>query len=225
MFNLLVTLFRGAKADQAEKATDALAIPLLRQQLRDSAQSVETARRAVALVMAHAEREKKNAERISTQKADLEARALQALSNGREDLATEAAATIAHLEAEEEAARKAVATYDSEITNLRAIVAESESRLRDLERGQKLAVATEHTQKLRAQVPAMTMATLSQAEATLIRLQDRQANAEAARLAMNELSASANANMMRDRLAAAGCGAPLRPDAAAVLARLKASLN
>jgi phage shock protein A len=221
MFNLLVTLFRGAKADQTEKAADALAVPLLRQQLRDSAQSVETARRAVAVVMAHAEREKKNAERTAAQQADLEARALQALANGREDLAVEAAGTIAYLEAEHAASLKASATYDTEIANLRAIVSESESRLRELERGQKLAVATEQTLRVRSEMPTEVTSALGKAEATLARLQERQAHAETARLAMVELSASSNAASMRDRLAAAGCGAPLRPDAAAVLARLR----
>lgn len=225
MLNLLVTLVRGAKADQAEKTADALAIPLLRQQLRDSAHSVETARRAVAVIMAHGERERKNADRIATQKNDLEARALQALANDREDLATEAATTIAHLEAEHAAALKAVASYDSEIATLRAIVSESEARLRDLQRGQKLAVASEHTAKLRSQMPAMTTATLSQAEATLARLQERQTLAEATRLAVAEMSTTSNANTMRDKLAAAGCGAPMRPDAAAVLERLKAKAS
>lgn len=221
MFSLITTLIRGAKADQTERAADALAIPLLRQQLRDCAQSVETARRAVAVVIAHADRERKNADRISAQKTDLEQRALQALANDREDLAADAATTIAHLEAEHAAALRAVATYDSEIAKLRGIVSESETRLRELERGQKLAVAADKTARLRAQVPVLANSALAEAEATLARLQDRQSHAEAARAALNEMSTNSSAELMRDRLAAAGCGAPLRPDAAAVLERLK----
>ena len=73
---------------------------MLRQQLRDCAAGVETARRSTAMVMAYESREKKSAERIAAQLADLEIRALDALAKGRDDLATEAAGAIAQLEAE-----------------------------------------------------------------------------------------------------------------------------
>lgn len=222
MFKLLVTLMRGKNADAAEALTDAAALPLLRQQLRDCAAAVETARRSTAMVMAYEAREKKSAERIAAQLADLEARALDALAKGRDDLATEAAGTIAQLEAEAATTARAIATYATEIAHLRNSVSEAEARLRDLQRGQHLALATSQTLKLRDRAPASTNATLDEAEQTLTRLQNRQAATEATRAAMLELSASTNAETMRDRLAAAGCGAPLRPDAASVLERLKA---
>ena len=221
MFKLFVTLLRGRNADTAEALTDAAALPILRQQLRDSAAGVETARRAVAMVMAYAEREKKNAARIAAQCADLELRALDALAKGREDLAAEAAGAIAQLEAEADTTARAIATYDGEITHLRGVLADSEARLRDLQRGQRLAIATDHTQRLRGAAPLAATASLTEAEATLARLQQRQAMTEATRAAMLDLSASSSADAMRDRLAAAGCGAALRPDAASVLLRLK----
>ena len=219
MFKLFVTLLRGRNADAAESLTDAMALPILRQQLRDCAAGVETARRAVAMVMAYAERERKASARIAAQLADLEARALDALAKGREDLATEAAGAIAQLEAEAATTARALATYDAEIAHLRSVLSDAEARLRDLQRGQRLAIATDHSQRLHG---AATVATLDEAEATLARLQTRQSNTEAARAAVLELSASTNAEAMQNRLAAAGCGAPLRPDAASVLQRLKA---
>ena len=99
------------------------------------------------------------------------------------------------------------------------MLADAETRPRDLQRGQRLAIATDHRQRLHG---AAAVATLSEAEATLTRLQERQSNTDAARAAVLELSASTNAEAMQNRLAAAGCGAPLRPDAASVLQRLKA---
>ncbi len=222
MFKLFVTLLRGRNADAAESLTDTLALPILRQQLRDCAAGVETARRAVAMVMAYAERERKAAARITAQLADLETRALAALAQGRDALATEAAGAIAQLEAEAATTARALATYDTEIAHLRGVLADAEARLRDLQRGQKLAIATDHTQRLRLTTPTVATASLDEAEATLARLQDRQSATEARRAAMVELSASTNAEAMRNRLAAAGCGAPLRPDAAAVLERLRA---
>jgi phage shock protein A len=222
MFNLIVTLLRGRNADAAEALTNTLALPILRQQLRDCAAGVETARRAVAMVMAYAERERKSADRIAAQLADLETRALDALAKGRDDLAAEAAGAIAQLEAERDTTARALSTYDAEIAHLRGVLADAESRLRDLQRGQRLAIATDHSQRLHDRAAATATASLSDAEATLARLQERQTTTEAARAALLDLSASTNAEAMRNRLAAAGCGAPLRPDAASVLARLKA---
>lgn len=221
MFKLFVTLLRGRNADAADAIADQMALPLLRQQMRDCAAGVDTARRSVAMVMAYSERERKSAARIAAQLADLEARALQALAIGRDDLATEAAGAIAQLEAESATTARAIATYDAEITHLRGVVTEAEFRLRDLKRGHHLALATDQTQKLRGRVPATANASLDDAEATLTRLQERQFQTEAQRASLLELSASTNAEAMSNRLAAAGCGAPLRADAAQVLARLK----
>ena len=61
-----------------------------------------------------------------------------------------------------------------------------------------------------------------EAEATLQRLQERQSHADATHVAMTELNASTSAEATSARLAAAGCGDPLKPDAAAVLERLRA---
>lgn len=224
MFKPLMTLLRGRNADVAEAITDAAALPILRQQLRDCAVGVETARRAVAMVMAYAERERKSALRIAAQLTDLEVRALDALAKGREDLATEAAGAIAQLEAERDTTARAIATYDSEIAHLRSVLSDAEFRLRDLQRGQQLAIAKDHSQRLRSTAPNLATSSLTDAEATLARLQDRQSNIDATRAALLDLAAGTNAEAMRDRLAAAGCGAPLRPDAASVLARLKAKV-
>jgi phage shock protein A len=130
MLKLFVTMFRGRGHDAAEAVVDANAVPILRQQLRDCAQSVELGRKSVAMVMACCERERKSAEQIATQLADLEVRAKEALLKGREDLAIEAAGAIAHLEAERDTTASAIATYQAEITRLRTVLSESEGRLR-----------------------------------------------------------------------------------------------
>lgn len=222
MFKQFVTLIRGRGGDVADALSDANALTILRQQLRDCALSVEAARRSVAMVMAYAERERQVGARIVVQLADLEARAMDALAKGCDDLATEAAAAIAGLEAEAATTKTAVATYDTEIAHLRGVLVDAEARLRDLQRGQRLAIATDHSQRLREAAPLAATASLTDAEATLARLQDRQSVIEARRAALLQLTASTNADGLRDRLAAAGCGAPLRADATAVLDRLRA---
>jgi phage shock protein A len=221
MFNTIITLVRGRSHDAAQALADANALSILRQQLRDAATGVEAARRAVAVVMAYAERERKSLPRIAAQLVDLEARALAALGQGREDLAVEAAAAIAQLEAERTTTQTALATYDIEIARLRDEVAGAETRLRELQRGLQLADAAQKSQTVRGVVARPMTASLTEAEATLARLQTRQFHAEATAAAVTELSAGLSAEAISARLAAAGCGPALRPDAAAVLARLK----
>lgn len=225
MFNTIITLVRGRSHDAAQAVADANALSILRQQLRDAAGGVEAARRSVAVVMAYAERERKSLPRINAQIADLEGRALAALTQGREDLATEAAAAIAQLEAERATSERALATYEVEIARLREELGTSELRLRELQRGLQLADAAQKSQAVRGVVGRPVTASLAEAEATLTRLQSRQLHAEATALAVVELSAGQSAEAISARLAAAGCGPALRPDAAAVLERLKSKSN
>ena len=222
MFNMIRTLVLGRIADSADVLESSNALPILRQQLREAADGVASGRRAVAVVMAYAERERKNAARLRSQIGDIEVRAINALTKGREDLAIEAASTIANIEAELAATEKTIVAYDNEIAGMRRVLADAEARLMELQRGQRLATATDQTQKLRANVPHDTLSPLARAETTLSRLQDRQVQVEATRAAMSELSTSANAATMRDKLAAAGCGDALRPETTAVLERLRA---
>jgi phage shock protein A len=221
MLKQLLTLARGRATDGSHAFLDANALSMLRQQMRDAAQGVEKSRRAVAIVMAYAEREKTSLKRIKVQISDLEARALDALAQEREELASEAAGTIAHLEAERDTTCKAIETYRVEISRLKQCLVESEACLRDMKRGQHLAEANDKAQRLRGVTPSGQVNDLKDAQATLKRLQERQDHAEATASSVSELSVGTSAESMTNRLAAAGCGAPLRSDAAAVLDRLK----
>ncbi len=212
MFNTIITLVRGRSHDAAQAVADANALSILRQQLRDAAGGVEAARRSVAVVMAYAERERKSLPRINAQIADLEGRAIAALAQGREDLATEAAAAIAQLEAERMTTETALATYETEIARLRDELGGAELRLRDLKRGLQLADAAQKSQTVRGVVSRPVTASLAEAEATLSRLQSRQLHAEATAIAVVELSAGQSAEAISARLAAAGCGPSIRPN-------------
>lgn len=225
MFNTLVTLVRGRSHDAAQGLADANALSILRQQLRDAATGVEAARRSVAVVMAYAERERKSLPRIADQLTDLEDRALAAFARDREDLATEAASAIAQLEAERTTTERALATYEIEIARLREELSGAEARLRDLQRGLQLADAAQKSQAVRGVVNRPVTASLAEAEATLTRLQARQFHAEATAAAVTDLTAGQSAEAISACLAAAGCGPAVKPDAAAVLERLRARVE
>jgi phage shock protein A len=171
--------------------------------------------------MAYAEREKASLKRLEAQISDLETRALDALEQNCEELASEAAGTIAQLEAERDTTFKAIEAYQAQINRLKQCLTESETCLREMKRGQHLAEANDKAQRLRGVMPSGYVNDLKDAETTLKRLQERQEHAEATATAMVELSVGTNAENMTERLAEAGYGAPMKPDAAAVLDRLK----
>lgn len=221
MIKQLLTLVRGKSADGSKAIMDANALSLLRQQMRDAARGVDKSRKAVAVVMAYAEREKVSLKRLEAQISDLETRALDALEKNCEELATEAAGTIAQLEAERDTTSKAIEAYQTQITRLKQCLTESETCLREMKRGQHLAEANDKAQRLQGVMPSGAVNDLKDAETTLKRLQERQEHAESTANAMVELSAGTSAENMTERLAEAGYGAPLKPDATAVLDRLK----
>lgn len=210
MIKLFVTLLRGRAAEAAEAAADALG----------------RARRALALAAAQEAGEAPRLEDAARRLADLEDRARRALSAGCGDLATEAAEAIAELEAEQGARRDAQALFAGEAARLRRIVADAEARLAALDRGRRLARATAavrglHGDRLAAAAAPLHEATLAEAEATLARLRERQTEAAAAQDALDGLEAERRPASVAERLAEAGFGPPVRPTAAAVLARLR----
>ncbi|MBD0270887.1 MAG: PspA/IM30 family protein [Acetobacteraceae bacterium] len=226
MIKLFVTLFRGRAAEAAEAVADHNALPLLDQQIRDAAAALGRARRALALAMAQEAQEAPRLDEAAKRIADLEDRARQALSAGRDDLATEAAEAIAGLEAERSACRTAQGLFAAEAARLRRIVADAEARLAELDRGRRLARAAHAVHGMhgdRIGAAPLHEATLGEAEATLARLRARQAEEAAALEALDGLEAERRPASVAEKLAEAGFGKSIRPTAAEVLARLRAS--
>jgi len=224
MFKPLITLLRGKSFEAAQAVTDANIVTILDQQLRDSAVVLDRARKAVAIAMAQKSREADELDRTRRRIADLEDRARMALASGQEALAMEAAEAIANLEAERDASQRCLETYGAEIARLRAIVRDADARFLELKRGQRLAIATDRAQKLRDRGfghGSISLTTLAEAEDTLKRLRERQAEIDAATVSLEEMDLSADPSRLVDRLARAGCGAPARPSAQSVLDRLR----
>lgn len=225
MWKQFVALARGRTFEAGESIVDRNALTILRQQLRDCAEAITAARKAIAFATAQNGEEIAQHGRLVRRIEDLETRALSALEQGRDALAREAAETIGLLEAEREASEQAQAGFIAEIARLKRVVGASELRLRELQRGQRLATAVDTTQKLRATAPGTTLSTLRDAEATLARLRTRQGQIDAAANALEAMEQSGDAAALAERMAAAGCGAPIRTSADAVLERLKQKLN
>jgi phage shock protein A len=148
-----------------------------------------------------------------------------ALAAGNEALARDGAEAIARLEAERDAAMTARSLFSAEINRLKSHVGQAESRIAALHRGRRVARASEAVRNLqrgRTEAALPYQATLSDAEATLSRLRERQAEAQAAEEALDAIDASSGPLRAAEKLAAEGFGPRLRTTADDVLARLKA---
>src|SRR5205823_5892996 len=98
---------RGSVAAAGEELEDRSALLILDQQMRDAAAAVERSKRTLALAIAQDQQEGRRLDATNTRISDLEVRATAALDGGREDLAREAAQSIANLEADRDAAMTA----------------------------------------------------------------------------------------------------------------------
>jgi phage shock protein A len=225
MFKTVLTIFRGSVAAADEELQDRTALLVLDQQMRDAAVAVERSKRSLALAIAGDQQEGRRLEVTCARIADLEVRASAALEGGREDLAREAAQAIANLEADRDAAMTARTLFASEITRLKRHVANAEARITELDRGRRLARASEAVRSLRRSgIEAVRPyeSTLPEAEATLKRLRERQMEAQAADDALFEIDTASGPIAAAEKLAEQGFGPRIKTTADDVLARLHA---
>jgi phage shock protein A len=223
MFKTVLTIFRGTVAAADEELQDRTALLVLDQQMRDAAAAVERSKRSLALAIAGDQQEGRRLEATNARIADLEVRATAALEGGREDLAREAAQAIANLEADRDAAMTARTLFASEITRLKRHVASAEARITELDRGRRLARASEAVRSLRRSgIEAVRPyeSTLPEAEATLKRLRERQMEAQAADDALFEIDTASGPLATAEKLAEQGFGPRIKSTADDVLARL-----
>jgi phage shock protein A len=225
MFKTVLTIFRGSVAAAGEELEDRTALLILDQQMRDAAAAVDRSKRTLALAIASDQAEGRRLEATNSRIADLEVRATAALEGGREDLAREAAQAIANLEAERDAAMTARTLFAAEITRLKRHVAGAEARINELDRGRRIARASEAVRSLRRsgiEAARPYESTLPEAEATLKRLRERQMDAQAADEALLEIDAASGPLATAEKLAEQGFGPRMKSTADDVLARLKA---
>jgi phage shock protein A len=225
MFKTVFTLFRGSVAAAEEELEDRTAFLILDQQMRDAAAAVDRSKRTLALAIASDQQEGRRLEATNARIADLEVRASAALDGGRDDLAREAAQAIANLEADRDAALTARALFASEITRLKRHLANAEARITELDRGRRIARASDAVRSLRRsgiEAARPYESTLPEAEATLKRLRERQMEAQAADEALIEIDAASGPLATAEKLAEQGFGPRMKSTADDVLARLKA---
>ena len=224
MLKTLITLVRGRTSQIAEEVADQNALLILDQQMRDATGALDRAKKALAVAIAQENQEDQRLDATHSRISDLETRAVAAIDAGRDDLATEAAETIAALEAERDASLTARALFATEIAKLKGHVLQQQMRLSQLERGRQIARAAEAvrvTRRGRIENASIFAGTLAEAESTLARLREHQVEADIAEAAFEALDAATSPIAVAEKLSAEGFGPRLRPSVADVLARLK----
>jgi len=224
LLKTLITLVRGRTSQIAEEVADQNALLILDQQMRDATGTLDRAKKALAVAIAQENQEDQRLDATHSRISDLETRAVAAIDAGRDDLATEAAETIAALEAERDASLTARALFATEIAKLKGHVLQQQMRLSQLERGRRIARAAEAvrvTRRGRIEDASIFAGTLAEAESTLARLREHQVEADIAEAAFEALDAATSPIAVAEKLSAEGFGPRLRPNAADVLARLK----
>lgn len=217
-FLMLRAFFRQS----TQPSRNALAVPMLREEIVAAAQEIATTRRATGVLMAHAKREQERLESARAKHADLESRAVAALQAGQESLAREAADSLLLIEQDMAALTTSMTTYAQEEQRLRETLRTSEARLRALHRGAQVAQARalEH----RIDNPSdPQQASLERAEERLRDIEHHQHMQRATNAAVRELS-QAQPDAVRDKLADAGFGPSTQPSVDDVMARLRAQV-
>src|SRR6516165_3071529 len=224
MLKTLITLLRGRTALITEEVADQNALLILDQQMRDVTWALDRAKKALAVAIAQEHQEGQRLDATHARIADLETRAVAAIEAGRDELAAEAAETIATLEGERDASLTARALFAAEIAKLKGHVLQQQMRFSQLERGRRIARAAEAVRvarRGRIEGAPIFAGTLAEAEATLDRLREHQVEADAAEAAFDVLDAATGPIAVAEKLSAEGFGPRLRPNAAGVLARLR----
>jgi len=217
----LFTFGRAVKAELEEEFTDAQAVRLLEQHIREAKQAMQEAGHSRVELAARKKLCEQKVNQLDGDVQKYEGYAMAALNKGDESLAAEVAEKIAKLESEREEENTQLANVRREFDRIEATISKAKQQLTDLERQLAQVKATEAVQKAQEKISATAGATSSKvasAADSLARLKQRQAERQAKLDAAEELSQ--DASELDKKLKAAGIGSSSK-SAEDVLARLK----
>ncbi len=217
----MMALMRGAIHTAGEAVADRNVHLILDQQIREAGSFVQDAKKALAVAMAHQQQEDRRVTEMVDRIEKLESRAVAALKQKKEELAWEAAESIADLHHQQKDAEEACLRQQNEIDALAQTVRDGERRLIDLKRRQKRAVLMERTSRLRTSAPLGGRSPLNDAAQTLSKLEEKCTEMTLAADALDQINMRDAPEEIDRRLAAAGCGEPLVTPTEQVLDRLR----
>lgn len=224
MFKTLATLINGQSARTEDRVRDAFAIELIDQKIRESDAGLRAAKATLASLIQRKRAEEQQHGTLKARIADLSRRATEALDNGREDMAIEAARAIATMENELTVRNETLERLDQKTTRLRSSIEAGHRRIIDLKQGAIQARAVKREQDIQMKMTKSGVSTNStqEAEDLIARVLGRDDPFERAEI-LADINQDLQGDSITNRMADAGFGNATRATADDVLARLKSS--
>lgn len=222
MLSLFKTLMTGAAASAEEKVESKYAIELIRQKNREAQSAVNDAKGVLVTLIQRQRVEAKQLDALKGRIKSMTAQAKTALKNDREDLATEAAQSIAQMENEERERIETSHRLEERILRLQGRVEQMNRRLVDLKQGEVAAAAMRSEANAQTRLNKTLGATTSFAEAEdlISRVMQEDDPFEMAEI-MESIDANLSGANIEQRMHDAGFGKSNKTSGADVLARLK----
>ena len=223
MWKTITTIILGRRARAEEALRQENAVLIIEQKIREAAAGHDAAKRRLASLIARIKAGERSLAALDGRIADLERRAMGALTAGKQALAEDAARVLADLENERSARHAALAASEEKAGRLRLAVEKTERRLIDLRQGLMVAKSVEDERRaLRTgAIERSPEGAMREAEETLQSLIGGVDPVEELE-ALGQIEAELNGDATIDALAAAGFGPARKVRPEDVLNRLKA---
>ena len=225
MFKTLKTIFLGqaARAEQGLETTHAAII--IEQKIREAEIGHAMAKRGLASLIMRSKSETKALVVLQGRISDLESRAREALSAGKDGLAQDAAKLLADLENERNLREQTLVNSKDKAGRMRLAIEKTHRQLIDLRQGLITAKSIDAERKSISHIKGDISAhsAIAEGEAVLKRLLGSPDPIEAIHT-LEEIEADLSGDAVIDRLSEAGFGTSGKVQASEVLDRLKAEI-
>mgnify|MGYP001812897996 CR=1 FL=1 len=223
MFATLKVLFDGERARTEDRLKDTYAVELIEQRIREAESNLTSAKMTLASLIQRKRSERRLADTLDRRIATLEARAKEALEAKRDDLAGEAAQSIADMENERRIRNETIERLEERIVQLQTSVETAHRRIVDLKQGAVTARAVRREQAIQKRLNRTVsgVSAADEAEALIKRVVDQDDPFEQSEI-LRGIDRQLTGEDADRKLADAGFGDPDKVTASAVLDRLKA---
>lgn len=224
MLATLRVLFDGQRARTEDRLKDTYAVELIEQRIREAEANLSAAKLTLASLIQRKRSEQRLADTLDKRIATLEDRAREALKADREDMAREAAQSIADMENERCLRQETIERLTSRIGQLQGSVETAHRRIIDLKQGAITARAVRREQTIQSRLNRSIAGSSAadEAEALIKRVVDQDDPFEQSEI-LRGIDRQLSGQDADDKLAEAGFGDPNKVTANAVLDRLKSS--